>query len=404
MERLVGVVRNYDWGDDTFIPQLLGRPVDGSPYAELWFGAHRSDPSGLAGSALTLADAIEQDPVGVVGDAESGFPFLAKVLAAAAPLSIQVHPGASAARQGYAAENAAGIELDAPNRTYRDPFPKPELVCAVRPLSAKCGLRDVPATLDLLTALQVEPLEGLRRILAAGPSPSASLGAALRHLFGLSSSQAADLVQAVVRAAGRLDLPRWAHELDWTVRLARHFPHDIGVVVALLLNHVELAPGDAMYLGAGNMHSYLRGVAVEVMGPSDNVIRGGLTAKHIDTAELLRQVDTTPITPDVQSAAGPVHAYRIDRDAFGLARIDLTHSGPIRLWGPGVVVLAGNGQANLIAEDSSTGEDRPGSPPLVISGGQAGLVRADDGMVRVSGSGVVHWAHGGGWTYETARR
>lgn len=399
MEPIEGVVRHYHWGDTTFIPRLLGIPPDGTPYAELWFGAHPSAPSRLAETGLPLDDAVSADPVGLTGHppdpSRPPFPFLAKVLAAAGPLSIQVHPDAAQAREGFAAENAAGIALDAADRTYRDPYPKPELICAVTPFTAKCGLRPVEETLRLLSVLDAASdtagaLDRLRATLAAPEPPTSSLATVVRQLFELSSADVTALVDVVVAAAANVD-PHgpFADEMVWTGRLAEAYPGDIGVVVALLLNHVELQPGQALYLGAGNLHSYLGGAAVEVMAPSDNVVRGGLTSKHIDTDELLALVDPTPIRPPVQVPDGPVHRYEVAGDAFGLVRLDLDAAPDqtlraLALLGPAVLIATG-GHATLHGPDRT----------LRIGQGQAAFVRANDGPVRVDGGGTVHWADAG---------
>lgn len=394
MELIEGVVRHYDWGDDTFIPKMLGKTPDGTPYAELWFGAHPSAPSQLVDSGVSLQQAVQADPTGVLGAAggeQTGFPFLAKVLAATQNLSIQVHPDPDQARKGFAAENDAGVPLDAPDRTYRDPFDKPELICAVTPFSAKCGLRPVERTLALLDQLSVPSLDPITRRLSAGSPPADRLRSVIKHLFEMEPDQVADMVEATVTAAATADPDGpFARELAWTERLATAHPGDVGNIVALLLNHVELQPGQALFLGAGNMHSYLEGVAIEVMAPSDNVVRGGLTSKHIDTSELLALLDTTPIAPAVQTPAGPIHAYDVKGDVFGLTRLDLDQADPgllaeSTLRGPGVLICT-HGTAMIAGADQT----------LQVDHGQTAFVRASDGGVSVTGTGTVHWANSGG--------
>ncbi len=385
MEPLIGAVRKYHWGDTTYIPTLLGLPVDGTPYAELWFGAHPSDPSWLPDSEVDLREAARADANGVLGTGRTALPFLAKVLAAGGPLSIQVHPNPQQAEEGFRSENAAGIPLDAPERTYADPFGKPELICALTPFSAKCGLRPIPQTLELLEALGVAALTPLAQALTGEQPASDRLRTAISLLFGLDTDTVTQMVAATVAAAAS-SAPNsvFAEELRWTVQLNATYPGDIGVIVALLLNHVRLQPGQALYLGAGNMHSYLQGVGIEVMSPSDNVVRGGLTSKHINTGELLRLLDTTPDSPDVQIPTDGIHCYAIGDDAFGLARIQLDQVGAVTLRGPGVLIMA-----------EGAGQVEQGEDTLGVARGQAVFVRADDPQVGLSGTGTAHWAHGG---------
>jgi mannose-6-phosphate isomerase len=313
------------------------------------------------------------------------FPLLLKVLAAAAPLSIQVHPDADQARAGFARETAAGIPLDAAQRTYRDPFPKPELICALTPFSAKCGLRPIRATLEVLAALDTPVLDGLVRVLDVQTvSEPDRLRRAIRWLFDCNPEVATAVVDAVATAAAKVpdDHPHTG-ELRWTVQLAQAHPGDIGVAVALLLNHVELAPGQALFLGAGNMHCYLQGVAVEVMAPSDNVVRGGLTGKHIDIDELLVLLDPRPVVPVVQQHTASVHAYDIPDSGFGLTRIDLAAAkSPVELIGPGILLV-------VEGEGTATGVDTA----IPVARGQALLITAADGDVALSGSGVAFWSH-----------
>jgi mannose-6-phosphate isomerase len=389
VELLTGAVRAYHWGDPDWIPRMLGREPDGTPQAELWFGTHPSAPCALAGGG-TLAEAVRRDPVGTVGDpAAAGLPFLIKVLAAAGPLSIQVHPDAAQARAGHAREEAAGIAVDAPERTYRDDQPKPELICALTPFSAKCGLKEPDRSAALLDGLAVPAAAPLVQRLAGAGAPAARLRAAVSWLLELDPGDAGALADAVAAAAARAPSGADELELEWTMRLAAAYPGDVGVVLALLLHHVELQPGQAMFLGAGRLHSYLSGVAVEVMAPSDNVVRGGLTSKHVDTAELLRLLDSSPDLPRVQDPVGPDHAYDVPDAAFGLRRLDLDAQAaaggePAVIHGPGVLLVT-QGRAHLVRAGGGLSAGR----------GQAVFVRADDGPVAVTGEGAVHVAHAG---------
>ncbi len=331
MHRLRGVVRDYDWGDLSFIAQLQGRAPTGAPEAELWMGAHPGAPSVVEATGTTLDDVIAEDPAAALGvdvaDRFASLPFLMKILAAAKPLSIQAHPSLDQARIGFARENDAGIALDAPTRVYRDANHKPELICALTPFEAKCGFRDLDGTRELVAAVAGGVVSGELAELAArlaAPGPAAEvLADVLAWLLRSTPAEAAHLVAAV--ATGCADIVDGPHAgaARWTEQLAASHSHDPGVVVALLLNHVVLAPGEAVFLGAGNLHAYLRGAGVEIMANSDNVVRGGLTTKHIDVEELLAVVDCTPIEAPVQRPQESVHIYDAPVPEFALTRLVL---------------------------------------------------------------------------------
>ena len=259
MQRVSGVVKHYEWGDQTFIPDLLGLEPDGKPWAEWWLGTHPSGPT-------TFLDG------GLLNDVTGPLPFLLKVLAAAEPLSLQTHPTPEQARDGF----ARGV--------YPDGQAKPELLCALTPFEALCGIRPEERTLAILSELGVADSD-LARVLAADGA-----GAALVGLYrnAIDPSPAVTACQSSARP-----------EADWVRQLDVKYPGDPSVAATLLLNYVVLAPGEALRLDAGNLHAYLRGAGIELMGASDNVIRGGLTVKPVDVDELLHVVDLTPLAEPV---------------------------------------------------------------------------------------------------------
>ncbi|GEK81016.1 mannose-6-phosphate isomerase, class I [Agrococcus baldri] len=275
--------RGYAWGSTRLLADYLRREPSGGPEAELWLGAHPGSPSRVTRgehAGLDLPEAIE-----AAGGRQPA--MLLKVLAAAEPLSLQAHPDAARAREGYDREDAAGIARDAPHRSYRDPFPKPELVVAVTPFEALSGFRpqaQAQAVADALAAIDARLAPVAEHVRA---------GDALAWLLsGAPEVRAAVTAAAERSAAIAAALPA---EADTLARLAAAHPGDAGILVALLLNRVSLSPGEALYLPAGNLHAYLEGLGIELMGPSDNVLRGGLTPKHVDVDELLAVVDTTPL-------------------------------------------------------------------------------------------------------------
>jgi mannose-6-phosphate isomerase len=376
--RLDGVIRRYAWGSTTAIQQLLGVEVDGQPAAELWFGAHPDDPAMVPERGVTLDDAIAQDPVGVLGaDVVEQFgprlPFLLKVLAAAKPLSIQVHPTLEQARDGYARDNAAGLAADAPQRNYRDANHKPELLCALTPFSALCGFRPVAQTLELLDALALPGLIPIAELLRRRDGLRLAFSALLRD------ADPATLAYAVADAAPRLS-GRWAGPARAVALAAAEFPGDIGVVLSLLLNYVELGPGEAIYLGAGNVHAYLEGTGVEIMANSDNVLRCGLTPKHIDVDELLRITDFSELAEprylgeDDGPAGGAADGFGTDFVVgvpdFRLLTLDLdAYKGSLAsaLLGP-TIVLCTSGRSTVSLDGTS----------VDLAPGQAAFLAAQD--------------------------
>ncbi|MCP3857596.1 MAG: mannose-6-phosphate isomerase, class I [Actinomycetia bacterium] len=382
MQRLTGTIQNYAWGDRRFIAELQSRPVTGDPEAELWLGTHPSAPS-ILDDGRSLADAIASDPLAALGvetaERFGELPFLAKVLAAAQPLSIQGHPSAQQARTGFDRENRQGIALDSPTRTYRDPNHKPELICALTPFQAKCGFRPLAATRELFALLDGSGLDEVGERLAGPGTEAEILATTLAWLVQSPASQGADLAAAAVAAAE--SAPRGGQfdaALDWTAQIAALHPGDVGVVVALLLNHVSLEPNQAVFLGAGNLHAYLEGAGIELMANSDNVVRGGLTPKHIDINELLSVVDCTPIDPLVQQANGAAHTFNSPVSEFSLSRLEIDGESGFSVSGP-EIVIATQGHIKIVQ----------GQTAATLGPGESAWVPASGGDCSASGSGIL---------------
>ncbi len=353
MQKLVPGVQHYSWGSATELPKLLGVEPDGTPWAELWVGDHPRLPSTVAATGQELS---------------ANLPFLLKILAADKPLSIQSHPSSTQAVAGFQRENELGISLDAPDRTYRDPNHKPELICALSPFEALCGFRR-PS--DLVSDFGAIPaLAEVSARLASGTTDQDSLASTVQWLLTLPPGEAAELVDAVGQA------------MPLTRRLGRLFSGDPGAVVALLLNHVTLQPGQAMFLGAGVVHGYLEGMGVELMANSDNVIRGGLTPKHIDVPELLRTVDFRPSAPAIQTASGPRYRFESVGSGFWLTRIQLGEEQRFSPVGPELVLVT---EGELVIT-SGVGSERS---DLLVAAGDAVFLDQADGSYRISGSGVA---------------
>ncbi|MGW7581676.1 mannose-6-phosphate isomerase, class I [Kitasatospora sp. NPDC054768] len=327
MDRLVNTVRPYAWGSLTALPELLGQRPTGEPQAELWMGAHPGAPSRAdrGEGPRRLDELIAADPEGELGAASvarfgPALPFLFKVLAAGIPLSIQAHPTLDQARAGFAAENALGIPLDAPERNYRDANHKPEMVCALGDFEGLCGFRRPAGAARLLTGLAVPGLAPVIERLAA-EDESEALRGALTAALSLDG-------ETVRRTVEVLALTDPDGEYAPYARIAEDFPDDRGVIAGMLLNHVRLRAGQALYLGAGVPHAYLSGVCVELQANSDNVLRAGLTPKHIDVPELLEVVVFEAGAPEVLEPA-PVpgtpgeELYPVPIDEFRLSRFVL---------------------------------------------------------------------------------
>ena len=386
-------VQNYAWGSRSAIASLLGRHAPSAqPEAELWIGAHPKAPSRVVDMDAiddaergddTLDRLIAQDPLGILGPAVrdrfgAQLPFLFKVLAAAAPLSIQAHPNQEQARAGFAREDAAGVPLDSPRRNYCDANHKPELVCALTDFDALKGFRDVAAIDAGLRPIAGRELEAV----VQGVGAPGGLRALLQQVLALDgSAREAVLGRAGLEAARRSSSNRaWL----WVSRLLSSFPGDTGALAPLYLNLVTLRPGEALYLPAGELHAYLEGVALEIMASSDNVLRGGLTPKHVDVAELLSALQFEPHPPDVLRGieTGPgERSYPTAAREFELALIDVA---PGRTH----VSAATRGVEILLAVDGAV-VVRAGDTTASLDRGRSVLVPASCPGYELRGTGQV---------------
>jgi mannose-6-phosphate isomerase len=386
MEKLLGVVQPYAWGSPTVIPDLLGVEPTGQPQAELWFGAHPLAPSTVAGEPLDKI--VDRNPEKVVGEAAVAafgprLPFLLKIIAAERPLSLQAHPSRAQAEEGWAREEAAGVPRDAPHRTYRDGWPKPEVLCALRQTEALCGFRHPEETYALFGRLGVAPVMELLEPLADESVPAMErLCVVFGRLLRLPARDRV-LVDAVLAAAAVVDDDRDVQAFARTAtEIGSFYPGDPGVLAALLMNRITLRPNQALYLPAGNLHAYLSGGGVEIMANSDNVMRGGLTPKHVDVDELLRVVDFTPgfgglVEP--RPVADRVWHYPVPAPEFALWRLEPAEDAvPVPATGGGRILLVTDGLATLRSEDAE----------LELVRGESALLTAAE-TVTVAGPATV---------------
>lgn len=387
MFRLDNPLQRYDWGSRHYVQDLLGLAPDGRPVAEMWLGAHPPASSSVASGAhagAALTELVRSAPERLLGSATVArfgprLPYLLKVLAAERPLSLQVHPNAEQAEEGFRREEAAGVPTTAPHRSFKDTHHKPEMLLALTRVEALCGFRDPDEALDVLTPLAEPALEPVRAVLADG-GPEATVRA-LAHVLAdqrLRSPRVTAALGDRVRRAAAAGSP-WADAYRAVADLASLHPQDSGVVAALLLHHVTLEPGEALFLEPGVLHAYLRGAGVEVMAASDNVLRAGLTSKHVDVDLLLDCTDPSPRAPHLvptTPVADGVLRYAPDVEEFALvrARLDDAARSTVASAGPRVVLcLDGELQVR-----SSAGE-------VVLGRGESLFVGDDAGDLDVGG-------------------
>ncbi|MGV0371996.1 mannose-6-phosphate isomerase, class I [Corynebacterium pilbarense] len=386
MEHLEGALRPYPWGSHTLIAQLRGEPSPSpQPQAELWFGAHPAAPATVNGQGLD--ETIAADPAAALGKRVTEahgdqLPFLVKLLAAAAPLSIQAHPSLEQAQEGFARENAEGIALNSPNRNYKDPNHKPELIVALTEFRALAGFRPVPDTAAFFAELGSAELDRYATLLPT--DGEGDLRALFTTLISLPHQPRVKLIESVQRAAEELAQKRTAPE--WMVEAAevylelnQAYPGDVGVLAALLLNVLTLAPGEAAFLRAGQLHAYLSGLGVEVMANSDNVLRGGLTTKHVDVPELVKVLDFSTLE-NPRAEAAPSHGgveFQLPVDSFAVRVHSLADGETLAIDedGPAIVLC-------------TSGEVR-GADGFVLSQGNGAWAPASEGEVELIAEGAA---------------
>jgi mannose-6-phosphate isomerase len=362
IRKITNQARDYAWGSKTLIADFFGLPATGGPMAEIWYGTH-------PGSLTFIADA----PSTTVLDALGGKPlsFLLKILAAGEPLSIQAHPNSAQAQAGFARENAAGLPLDAANRNYKDDRHKPEMIVAlVDGFEALCGFRDVVEATELFKSFGPALAEFAELL----EQPN-GLRLAFNRAFELKGSLG-DITAELARQS------------TLAARLEALYPGDPGIIVALLMNHVSLRAGEGLYLPAGNIHAYLEGLGVEIMAASDNVLRGGLTPKHVDVAELQSVVDFSSLDVEYLEPTKVLNGlsrYEADCPDFALYRVDLTGStvlADLEISGDSILLCT---HGEIAVSDSL--EER-----VVLKRGEAALVTADARFVSLAGSGTAFLA------------
>lgn len=385
---LIGSEQHYSWGSPSAIPELVGRAPNGRPVAEVWFGAHPAAPSRLAAESdsdlLTyLATEPGRGQLGEQALARFGaeLPYLLKLIAPAAPLSLQVHPDLDQAQAGFAREEEAGIPREAADRLYPDANHKPELLFALSQFRALSGFRSPRRALELVRGLDAHLSDRLARILQDDPTAE-GVRQAITVLLAPGGVSAEEVRAVVAACEQRMGTRGASVRIDRTVALlGETYPGDPGAVAALLMNPVLLQPGEALFVPARTPHAYLSGLGVEVMANSNNVLRAGLTPKHIDPAELLDILDCVAAPPVriAPEVVGHTRVFYAPVEDFELSVTKLAGQGGVDLPGHGpriVLVIAGVGRLGTAESD-----------PVDVGPGDSFFVPA--GVGPVSAEGVV---------------
>ncbi|MBO9521803.1 MAG: mannose-6-phosphate isomerase, class I [Nocardioidaceae bacterium] len=380
MHRLHNGVQNYDWGSPEAIPNFLGDRRADVPVAEMWIGTHPLKPS-----VAVDPDGTEKPLADVAGD----LPFMVKLLAADRPLSLQVHPSRAQAEIGFAREQEAGVPLEAPHRVYKDPNHKPEMVFALTTFDSLIGFRPTAEILRVLGPLNTPLSQRLADDLRSQPG-FASIVRLIERLLSeeIDPAEVHQIVGACRTLASLgMDIKR---AYATAVEIAEHHPDDVGVVISLMLNRMTLQPGEAAYLETGVIHAHLKGLCLEVMASSDNVLRAGLTSKHIDPEGLVACLESgmarvSRVTPDfieydteVFSPAG---------GGFALAVTQISAAAPegvalVRCEGSLLVCIGGE-----VTVTTDAGEK------LTLGRGESLYLSPDDSGVTVHGLGEVAQAY-----------
>ena len=390
MRRLEPARQQYAWGSTSAIPELLGVADDGAPWAEAWSGSHPAGPARVTGGDA-LSELIDAEPERLLGEDiiwrfGRRLPFLLKLIAPERPLSLQVHPSQAQAAEGYALEEEAGIALDHPARNYKDTNHKPEMVLALTRFQAVAGFRAPRRAVEVLAGLDSILARRMRRTLRLNPTRYG-----IRQVFSDVVSAATrpspeEIDELVAEISVRFEAGMSPSlRVDSNVlKMAGTFAGDPGIAAALLLNPVTLQPGEALFVPAGSVHAYISGLGVEVMASSDNVLRAGLTPKHIDVPEMLACVDyvaAPPVRPAPEYLSRATRAYYAPVDDFELMVTTVVAADgrlPVPGRGPRIL-LAVEGAMTLVTQaDSQT-----------LAQGEAVFIGADERSLSVEGEGTL---------------
>lgn len=379
MLRLDNASRAYDWGSAADIPRFLGGEPGDQPVAEIWMGTHPLGQSTVEGPERTMS----------LSEVCGELPFMFKILAADRPLSLQVHPNEAMARAGFDAEEAAGVPLDAPGRTYKDPHHKPEMAYALTTFDTLVGFRPTAEILRVLNGIDTPLAHSLAEDLHAAPGFRGIVRLVERLLTEqIDTGEIEQLIDSCRELVAQgIDVKR---AYVTAVEIADHFPHDVGVVISLTLNRLTLQPGEAAFLGTGIIHAHLRGMCLEVMAASDNVLRAGLTTKALDPEGLVKCLDKgmsslARVTPEPFGFSTDVFSPDVREFALAVSQCSRAEpEGTVLPTATQRIVVCTGGEVELV----NGGGDR-----LKLSRGDSVYAGPDDGELRVIGTGEVAQAY-----------
>ena len=375
---LKGSLQHYAWGSYSYIQELIGIPEqERQPLAELWLGAHHKAPAWINGQSLDVFLKANPHLAGSSYSNEQPLPYLMKVLAAQTPLSIQVHPDKAQAEAGFERENKLGLALDAPVRNYCDANHKLELICALTPFEAMCGFRVFEQIAEALCAVGLSTKIAACERFCWEPNPQS-----WKECFAALLCLGSDLLAQTLHNVAQLDPDAWAKEQAWIERLAGLYPQDCGVLAPLYLNVVQLQPLEALFLETGTPHAYLQGAGIEVMTASDNVLRAGLTSKHIDHDELSRVLIFKPLAPEIlqlnsSKSALKFFPQKADEFKLGYAQVNPAKQLDLRLDTP-AVILCIEGELSFVQSSSK----------IQLQRGKAAFCDASEQDISISGEGA----------------
>ncbi|MCG9561221.1 mannose-6-phosphate isomerase, class I [Vibrio chagasii] len=386
--KLDNVIQNYAWGSKDSINQLFGivNPNQ-EPQAEIWMGAHPNGCSKVGDTGESLSHMIDENKIDVLGGYTAArfgeLPFLFKVLAAETPLSIQVHPNKPKSELGFERENALGIPLNASNRNYKDPNHKPELVYALTFYKAMNGFRPIDDIIALFEEADIPSLAIELNILKANVD-SDSLKSFFSAIMSLEGDRKASALNELYAAHARPAKTVMGREaLQYSIEFKQYYPGDIGLFAPLMLNTVELAPGEAMFLFAETPHAYVQGTGLEIMANSDNVLRAGLTPKYIDVPELIDNTIFEPIKPE-DIRLKPVlkegkMSYPIPVDDFGFDILSATDESKSQYLRSAEILFCVEGEATVTSEGRS----------VSLKPGESVFVSSNSSVYQYQGNGIL---------------
>ena len=383
--KLENRIQNYAWGSTIYIAKLQGRYFPSEqPEAEVWMGTHPKAPSLVAGQSLQ--DLIASDPIKYLGESvasryQNKLPFLLKFLAAGQPLSIQAHPNIDQARKGFVRENRQGISLTASHRNYKDDNHKPEIICALSEFWVLNGFRPIPRILKLMEEASLTEIYNERCALAKKPNRS-GLNTFFLSIMKLDDKRCERLLDQLQQAP--VEKFRRRPEYDWIVKISELYPGDICVICVLLLNLVKLQPGEAMFVANGYLHAYLEGFGVELITNSDNVLRGGLTAKHIDRLELTSILTFRTVKPKILKPKNGVYSTPVDEFVLEVIHLEERKTYESADQHGFELLASARGKAAI--------QDINGKNSFVLKTGQACAVTALAGRYRLQGNALIYKA------------